>query len=70
MSIKDDIAELEAQIAELRKQEEQGFSFLEIACGDSYGIRDDHELVYDLEDNLAGIVVNVAVMQKYMESLK
>ena len=70
MSIKDDIAELEAHLAELRQQEEQGFSFEELITVQHYDIRDDHEVVYDTDGNFAGIVKNVAVMQKYMESLK
>jgi len=53
-----------------QEAEEQGFSFEELITVQHYVIRDDHEVVYDTDGNFAGIVKNVAVMQKYMESLK
>lgn len=69
MSIKDDIAELEAQLAELRLQEEQGFT-VDICSYEEYYWNFHHTVVRDSENEIAGIIINEDVMKKYVESLK
>lgn len=68
-SIAEEIKKLEIKIAELRRQEAQGFTWYG-AMDEEYQIRDDHEVVLDTEGNIAGIVQNVEVMKKYMASLE
>ena len=68
MTIELKIAETEAYLATLRQRLAAGFDVVEVDCVEDYHVRDDHEAVFDVDDNLAGIVINQKVMTKYFES--
>lgn len=70
MNIDNEITQLEKALAKLRSQKELGFSFQTNSGDEDYNIRDCHQIIWGSDGRFAGIVQNVAVMKKYMESLK
>ena len=68
MSIETEIIELEVRLEKLRLQLSTGFQTVEITDGDEYRIYDDHENIYDVVGNLAGIVIDQKLMTKYFDS--
>ena len=68
MSIESEIIELEEKLAKLRRQKIAGFAVFEVMDSCEYYLNDDHEAIYDVEGDLAGIVINQKAMTKYFDS--
>lgn len=63
------IESLQAEIAELVRTKEQGYEVVEVANSEEYCLKDDHEVIYGIDGELAGIVINQKIMKKYFASL-
>lgn len=70
MSITYEIEQLEHRLAEAKAALAKGYTF-ETAMDETYRFKDDHEVIYDTEDNIVGVVMNQKIMKKYfMEEMK
>lgn len=70
MNITYEIEQLERRLAEARAALAKGYTF-ETAMDETYRFKDNHEVIYDTEDNIVGVVVNQEIMKKYfLEEMK
>ena len=70
MSLTYEIEQLERRLAEAKTALAKGYSF-ETAMNETYRFKDDHEVIYDIEDNIVGVVMNQELMKKYfLEEMK
>lgn len=69
MNIDYEIEHTEKALTALRERKAAGFFFAE-SYSDNYNLEDNHTIVFSSSGDLAGIVVDMVVMEKYMESLK
>lgn len=70
MSLTYEIEQLERRLAEAKAALIKGYTFA-TGMDEHYHFKDDHEVIYDTEDNIVGVVRNQEIMKKYfMEEMK
>lgn len=69
MSIDVKIATLEAELAALKNQREVGY-WVGTNSQEEYYISDMHEVIYDNDNEIAAIIVNVALVEQYFKDNK
>lgn len=70
MSLKYEIEQLEKRLAEAKAALIKGYTVV-TGMDEQYHFSDDHEVIYDTEDNIVGVVMNQEIMKKYfLEEMK
>lgn len=62
------IASLEMELKAAKEAYDRGYTF-KTDMDATYTFRDDHEVIYDVDGEEAGIVANVEVMKAYFRDL-
>lgn len=70
MSLTYEIEQLERRLVEAKAALAKGYTFA-TGMDETYHFKDDHEVIYDTEGNVVGVVMNQELMKKYfMEEMK